>query len=69
MFLHLLRNMLSASLVAGPSEYGAVNGGVIVTFITNYGLRSPIETIDEKYSFSRMGIYKSARCHLEHSHT
>ena len=69
MFSQLLNDVLSASLAAGSSEYGAVNGGVIVTFITNYGLRSPIETIDEKYSFSRMGIYKSARCHLEHSHT
>ena len=34
-FLQLLSNVLSASLAAGPSEYGAVKGGAIMIFITN----------------------------------
>ena len=34
-FLLLLSNVLSASLAAGLSEYGAVSGGGIITFITN----------------------------------
>ena len=49
MFPQLLRNVLSASLAAVPSENGAVKGGGIITFHTNHGLRSPIETNNEKY--------------------
>ena len=44
MFLQLINNVLPASMAAGPKEYGAVKGGAIMTFITNEGLRSPIET-------------------------
>ena len=34
-FLYLLSNVVPVSLAAGPSEYGAVNGGAIITFTTN----------------------------------
>ena len=34
-FLLVMSNVLPGSLAAGLSEYGAVKGGAIITFITN----------------------------------
>ena len=49
-FVRLLINVLSASLAVGPSEYGAVNGATIITFISDEGLQFPIETNIENYA-------------------
>ena len=51
-FLYMLSNVLPASWSVGTSVYGVGNGGAIIMFTTNYGLRSSLSTNDEKYVLS-----------------